>query len=126
MPRPADRDQTPGAERGGGWRKWWRGRPAMSDEYSGFLLLNTFDLFLTGYIFRHGGREVNPVGVAVMERFGLGGFALFKYSLVAVVVLAVEVLYRLKPSVARRVMNGGNLVYFGVIVWECVLLLFHR
>jgi hypothetical protein len=94
----------------------------MGDEYGGFLLLNIFDLFLTGYIFRHGGEEVNPVGVHVMQRYGMEGFALFKFGMVALIIITVEVVYRMRPSRARALMNGANLIYFGVILWECVLL----
>lgn len=97
----------------------------MSDEYGGFALLNLFDLCLTAVIFQHGGREVNPVGYLVMMRFGLSGYTLFKFSLVGAVVFACECLHNIKPCTARRLINAGNLVYLGVILWECVLLAFH-
>lgn len=106
------------------WRRWSRRPLPMSDEYAGFVLLNVFDLFLTGYIFRHGGEEVNPVGVWVMERYGMSGFALFKFGMVALVVLIIEMIYRLRPERARSLLNAANFVYLGVILWECVLLLF--
>lgn len=100
-----------------------RGRPLpMGDEYGGFLLLNVFDLFLTGYIFRHGGREVNPVGIHVLERYGLAGFAVFKFLMVAFIIVVAEVVYRIQPQKARQLMTGANLIYFGVILWECILL----
>lgn len=94
----------------------------MGDEYGGFLLLNVFDLFLTGYIFRHGGREVNPVGVHVMDRYGMAGFALFKFAMVAFIILVAEGVYRIQPRRARQLMTGANLIYVGVILWECILL----
>ncbi len=95
----------------------------MSDEYGGFLLLNVFDLFLTARIFHHGGEEVNPVGVWILERFGLAGFSLFKFGLVALAVIVIELIYRRNAPLARRLMNAANLVYLGVVLWECVLLL---
>jgi hypothetical protein len=94
----------------------------MGDEYGGFLLLNIFDLFLTSYIFRHGGEEVNPIGVHVMERYGMGGYALFKFGMVAFVIILAEIVYRLRPARARALMTGANFMYFGVILWECLLL----
>jgi hypothetical protein len=95
----------------------------MGDEYGGFLLLNIFDLFLTGHIFHHGGREVNPVGIRVMDHYGMSGFVLFKFASVAIVVLISEAVFHIKPSRARSLMTAANLIYFGVILWECVLLL---
>lgn len=96
----------------------------MSDEYGGFVLLNILDLFLTARIFRHGGEEVNPVGVWVMERAGMSGFALFKFAMVAFAVLVIEGIYRLNPRRARSFLNAANFTYLGVILWECVLLAF--
>jgi class 3 adenylate cyclase len=97
----------------------------MSDEYGGFALLNLFDLGLTALIFQHGGREINPVGYHVMVRFGLSGYTLFKFALVGAVILACERIYAIKPESARRLINSANLIYLGVVLWECVLIAFH-
>jgi hypothetical protein len=96
----------------------------LSDDYVGFALLNLFDLCLTATIFHHGGKEVNPIGYAVMDRCGLGGYVLFKFALVAIVVSACDRIDSLRPSAARRLINAANLVYVGIILWECVLLAF--
>ena len=44
----------------------------LAQEYLGFLLLNLFDLFLTGYIFRHQGQEANGAAVCdeIFEQTG--------------------------------------------------------
>lgn len=96
----------------------------LSDDYVGFALLNLFDLSLTAVIFHHGGREVNPIGYAVMLRYGLGGYVLFKFALVAVTILACNRIDSLRPRAARHLINTANLVYLGIILWECVLLAF--
>jgi hypothetical protein len=97
----------------------------MGDEYAGFVLLNLFDLCLTAAIFQRGGREVNPVGYYVMLHYGLGGYTLFKFALVMTVVVTIETLNKIRPRTARGLMNCGNLVYLGIVLWECVLMAFH-
>jgi hypothetical protein len=97
-------------------------RLPLASEYGGFILLNLFDLFLTVYIFNHGGHEVNPVGVYVMDRYGMPGFTLFKFALVAVVIVTVETVYRRRPKTGRNLIHSANLIYFGVVLWECVLI----
>lgn len=104
---------------------FWKRMPPLSDDYAGFVLMNLFDLFLTVRIFNHGGEEVNPVGVWVLERGGFTAFAFFKFGLVALVIVTAEAIYRRQPDRARRLIHAANLVYLGVILWECVLLLFH-
>lgn len=103
-----------------------RQRPVnMGDEYAGFVLLNLFDLCLTSAIFQRGGHEVNPIGYYVLLHHGLAGYILFKFALVMTIVLACERLHAIRPRAARGLMNGGNLVYLGIVLWECVLIAFH-
>jgi hypothetical protein len=110
------------------WPSRFRGPSAahhslkMGDEYGGFALLNLLDLCLTALIFHHGGREVNPIGYQVMLRYGLSGYTLFKFGLVAIVCLACEKVHTAQPRTAMRMMNAANLVYLGIVLWECVLI----
>jgi len=94
----------------------------LAQEYLAFTLLNLFDLFLTGYIFRHHGMEANGVAVAVMERWGLQGFAIYKFLLVLVVVLACEGITTKSPRKAKFLIIGGCLVYVGIVLYESILI----
>lgn len=97
----------------------------MGDEYAGFVLLNLFDLCLTIAIFQRGGREVNPIGYYVILHHGLSGYTLFKFALVVAIILACERVHGIRPRSARGLMYAGNLVYLGIVLWECVLIAFH-
>ncbi len=95
----------------------------LAQEYLGFLLLNLFDLFLTGYIFRHHGEEANGAAVWVMTRFGLRGFAVYKFLLVLVVVMACEGVSIQSVRKSKIIVTVGCLLYLAVVFWECFLIL---
>ncbi|MEO7714872.1 MAG: DUF5658 family protein [Capsulimonas sp.] len=97
----------------------------LAQEYLGFLLLNMFDLFLTGLIFRLHGDEANGIAVFIMEHYGLAGFAIYKFLLVLVVVLACEGISLSSIRKSRIIITAGCLVYLLVVFWECFLITTH-
>lgn len=97
----------------------------LAQEYLAFLLLNMFDLFLTGYIFKIGGMEANGLAGWIYSHYGQRGFALYKFGLVAIVVLACEG-YSLKSiRISRIIITVGCLLYLLVVFWEVFLIVTH-
>jgi len=94
----------------------------LAQEYLGFLLLNLFDLFLTGYIFRHEGQEANPAAIAIMKFGGLAGFAIYKFVLVAVVVLACEGISTKSLKTSKIVITGGIIIYSCLVLYESYII----
>jgi hypothetical protein len=94
----------------------------LAQEYLGFLLLNLFDLFLTGYIFRHHGQEGNGLAAWILATFHLRGFAIYKFLLVLVVVLACEGVTLQSVRKAKIIITAGCLLYLAVVIYECVLI----
>ncbi len=97
----------------------------LAQEYLGFLLLNVFDLFLTGYIFRNGGHEGNGLALWVERHFGESGFALYKFLMVVVVVLACEGISLKNLRLARVIVTSGCVVLTLVVCWEVFLIFSH-
>ena len=87
------------------------------------MLLNLFDLFLTGYIFRHHGSEANGVAIWFLKNTGLWGFVAYKFCLVIIVVLACEGISIQSIRKSRIVITAGCLVYLFIVFWECFLIL---
>ena len=58
--------------------------------YGGIVVAGSFDIWLTGLLLSLGGREANPVAGAVLETHGFTGMVIFKYLVVATVILACE------------------------------------
>jgi len=97
----------------------------LAQEYLAFLLLNMFDLFLTGYIFHLGGMEANGLAGWIYSHYGQKGFAFYKFGLVTIVVLACEG-YSLKNiRVSRVIVTVGCLLYLLVVFWEVFLIITH-
>jgi hypothetical protein len=92
----------------------------LGQEYLAFLLLNLFDLFLTGWIFKHHGMEANVVANWVLSNphLGLRGFAVFKFLMVVFIIVICEVIAVASVPKARIVITTGCLVYLLVIGWE--------
>ncbi|MGO8669868.1 MAG: DUF5658 family protein [Capsulimonadaceae bacterium] len=97
----------------------------LAQEYLAFMLLNVFDLFLTGYIFRHNGVELNGVAEWFIEYGSLRAFVWYKFFLVAVVVLACEGIAVKNVRRSRQVITGGCLIYVFVVLYECFQIILH-
>ena len=95
----------------------------LAQEYLGFLLLNMFDLFLTGYLFNHGGMEANGLAKWIYANFHQQGFAFYKFGLVMVVVLACEGISLKDIRTSRIIVTAGCLVYLLIVFWEVFLII---
>ena len=95
----------------------------LAQEYLGFLLLNMFDLFLTGYIFNHGGVEANGLAGWIYSHYHQQGFAFYKFALVTVVVLACEGISLTNVRTPRIIVTAGCLVYLLIVFWEVFLII---
>jgi hypothetical protein len=101
----------------------------LAQEYLGFLLLNLFDLFLTGYLLNrigHSGnlgQEANGAAAWIMTHYGMRGFAFYKFLLVLVVIVACEGVSLQSVRKSRVIVTVGCLIYLGVVLWECFLVL---
>ena len=95
----------------------------LAQEYLGFLLLNMFDLFLTGYIFNHGGMEANGLAGWIYAHFHQQGFAIYKFGLVTIVVLACEGISISNIRTSRIIVTAGCLVYLLIVFWEVFLII---
>lgn len=94
----------------------------LGQEYLAFLLLNLFDLFLTGFIFKHKGMEANGAAVFVLDHFGLRGFALYKFLMVVVIIFLCEAIALASVPKARIVVMSGCAVYLCVVLYETYLI----
>lgn len=95
----------------------------LAQEYLAFMLLNLFDLFLTGWIFRNNGSEANGLAVFILDHFHLIGFVIYKFCLVIIVVLACEGISVQSVRKSRIVITSGCLVYLFIVFWECFLIM---
>lgn len=86
------------------------------------MLLNLFDLFLTGWIFKHQGQEANGIAAWVLKVGHLSGFALYKFVMVVFIILICEAISIRRPRTAQILILGASALYVAVILWECYLI----
>lgn len=97
----------------------------LAQEYLAFTLLNLFDLFLTGYIYSHGGTEANGLAAYIWQKYHDVGFAVYKFLLVAAIVAVCEIISLKSLPKARLVVTFGCFVFVLVVLYECVLVFTH-
>ncbi|MDQ2687272.1 MAG: DUF5658 family protein [Armatimonadota bacterium] len=95
----------------------------LAQEYLAFILLNLFDLLLTGYIYSHQGMEANGLAAIVLGRFGPVGFVFYKFALVGIVISACEAISHHRLRMARLIVLGGCILYLLVVFWESAQIL---
>jgi uncharacterized membrane protein len=66
-------------------------RPARYENYYTWLVfLAAMDVMMSIVVFAIGGWEANSVAAPIVHRFGIPGMAIYKFSLVALVILLCE------------------------------------
>ena len=93
--------------------------------YVWLLFVSSLDIMLTWVILRDGGEEVNPVAKLVIDAWGLNGAILFKFGLILFVIIACEVVSRVRPRVAHLLIWFGVLISSFPPVWSVTLLIMH-
>ena len=58
--------------------------------YGAIVAAGSLDIWLTGILLALGGREANPLAAAVLDTYGFTGMVVFKYLVVATLILACE------------------------------------
>ena len=98
------------------------GVPLYPNRYVWFVFLSTMDVLMTFVVLWFGGREANGVADRVLQRFGIGGMAIFKFALVVVVIGICEVLGRSSPRAGRKLSEWAVAVTCVPVVIAFVLL----
>ena len=92
-------------------------------RYIWLVFVSALDVMLTWIVLHRGGREVNALADAIIKRFDIIGLVLFKFVIVAGVILICEVAGRRKPEAGRRLAEWGIAITSIPVIWSFVLLL---
>lgn len=81
-----------------------------------FILLSTFDLFLTVFLMEHVGvAEANPLADLVFANWHYDGLVVFKFSIVAGVCVLCQIIATQNLRTARFVLIAGCLLMSAVV-----------
>jgi hypothetical protein len=96
------------------------------NAYVWIIFVSSLDIMLTWKILDRGGVEVNPVANAVIEAWGMQGAIAFKFALMMWVIVACEILARLKRSAGRFLAGAAIVISASPVVWSLFLLVVHE
>jgi hypothetical protein len=96
------------------------------NAYVWLVFVSSLDIMLTWKILDRGGLEVNPVAKLVIDTWGMHGAIAFKFALMLWVIIACEILGRLKPSAGRFLASVAVIISASPVVWSLCLLAWHE
>jgi len=87
------------------------GRPVLFETaYTWLVVVSSLDIVFTWLILHQGGYETNALAARIMDRFGLEGVVIFKFSMMAFVIALSEFIGR------RRLASGRLLAYSAALL----------
>jgi len=91
--------------------------------YLWLVFLSALDVVLTRVILYFGGVEVNPLADLVIKHGGQMGMSVFKFTIVAFVIIVCEYAARLDVKTAKRLAVAGCLITAIPVVWSSCLVI---
>lgn len=95
------------------------------NHYTWFVFVSSLDIMLTWKILDRGGLEVNPVAKIVIDAWGMHGAIAFKFALMLWVIVACEILARMKRSAGKLLATLAVIISALPVAWSLTLLLWH-
>lgn len=92
--------------------------------YIATVVAGTLDVWLTGILLALGGQEANPLADAVLQAYGFGGMAVFKYLVMGLVILGCEFVADHDRRKARKLAVALVVIHALPLPWSTGLLLF--
>ncbi len=117
--------EVPGEE-GAGQGSWWDAPVVYPGLYGWLLLLSVLDVLMTYGVLRLGGSESNPLAAWVLRRADIAGMVVYKFVIIAGVVVLCEVVGRRAFGTGRKLAVALVLLATVPVVWGGLLILRHQ
>jgi hypothetical protein len=100
-------------------------RPAVlfPSLYLWLVFFGSLDIMLTRLILFFSGVELNPIAQMVLESWGVPGISVFKFGVIAFVIIICEFVGRVRFRTAKALALFAVLVTAFPVVWSSVLLI---
>lgn len=100
-------------------------QPLYPNRYVWFVFLSAMDVMMTYVVLRFGGSEANNVAAWILYHWGFIGMIIFKFVLVALVIIICEYVGRRNRSYGRLLIHAGLVltclpvvIAFGLLIIE--------
>ena len=90
--------------------------------YLWLIFVSALDVILTRVILFFGGTEVNPIADWILAEFGRMGMSIFKFVIVAVVIICCEIIGRRSWKTARRLATASIFISFFPVIWSSIII----
>jgi len=91
--------------------------------YLWLIFVSALDVVLTRVILFFGGTEVNPIADWILADYGRMGMSVFKFIIVAFVVICCEIIGRQKWKVGRNLARASIVISMTPVVWSSTIIL---
>ncbi len=91
--------------------------------YLYLVFLSALDVVLTRVILYFGGTEVNPLADWIIDQWGQMGMSIFKFGIVAFVIIICEYTARMDIRMAFRLALAGCLISAVPVIWSIGLVI---
>jgi hypothetical protein len=95
------------------------------NAYVWVIFVSSLDIMLTWRILDRGGIEVNPLAALVIDAWGMQGAIAFKFALMMWVIIACEILARMKRRAGKFLAYSAVVISASPVVWSLFLLFVH-
>lgn len=96
------------------------------NAYVWVIFVSSLDIMLTWRILDRGGIEVNPLAALVIDAWGMQGAIAFKFALMMWVIIACEILARMKRRAGKFLAYAAVVVSASPVTWSLLLLALHE
>ena len=96
------------------------------NAYVWLVFVSAMDVIMTRIVLAYGGSEVNPVAELVIRGGGLWGLIVFKFAIIAGVIILCEIIGRHKYRTGKRLSIFGVIVSAIPSLWAFILLFTHE
>lgn len=96
------------------------------NAYVWIIFASSLDIMLTWRILDRGGIEVNPLAALVIDAWGMQGAIAFKFALMMWVIIACELLARMKRRAGSFLAYAAVAISASPVVWSLLLLALHE
>ena len=96
------------------------------NAYVWIIFVSSLDIMLTWRILDRGGIEVNPLAALVIDAWGMQGAIAFKFALMMWVIVACEILARMKRRAGKFLAYAAVAISASPVAWSLLLLALHE
>ncbi|MDG2292178.1 MAG: DUF5658 family protein [Phycisphaerales bacterium] len=101
----------------------WRVPVCHPNLYMWLVFVSALDVIMTRVILFFGGTEINPIADFVIDNWGRLGMSIFKFIIVAFVIIVCEFISRRNLAVSRRLAIASILISMVPVCWSSYIMI---